>query len=148
MEYFKQWTICICISLILAVIFSSFEPEGRMKSFYKLLVGLFVFFSFIYPIKNIKHINFDKSLSHIESSALEINSNAYANTVNNEINNFLKSEGFEGVGTVSDVYINSENEIIITSVTVSVPDEYDKKEIEKLLLDKLGIKAKVINKGE
>ncbi len=119
-----------------------------MKSFYKLLVGLFVFVSFIYPIKNIKHINFDKSLSHIESSALEINSNAYANTVNNEINNFLKSEGFEGVGTVSDVYINSENEIIITSVTVSVPDEYDKKEIEKLLLDKLGIKAKVINKGE
>ena len=49
---------------------------------------------------------------------------------------------------MSDVYINSENEIIITSVTVSVPDEYDKKEIEKLLLDKLGIKAKVINKGE
>ena len=54
MEYFKQWTICVCISLILAVIFSSFEPEGKMKSFCKLLVGLFVFVSFIYPLKDIK----------------------------------------------------------------------------------------------
>ncbi len=119
-----------------------------MRSFYKMLLGLFIFVSFLYPLKDVKKFDFEKNLSEIEISAIDLNNNVYSSTVNNEVNQFLKNEGYSGTGTTSIVSVNSDNEIIITSVTVSVPDEYSISEVKELLLKKLGINAEVIYKGE
>ena len=148
MEFLKQWCFCVCISLIIAVIFSVFTPRGRMKSFYKILLSLFVFISFIYPIKDF-NINAyeigDVKLKYEESEEAKV----YENAVNKQVKDFLESEGIKGAAVSSEIDVNFENnEAEIKSVRIAIGSVYDKNEVKKKVFEKLGINAEVVGIGE
>ncbi len=50
MDYIKSWTFCICITLIVSVVFSILSPKGTMGKFYKVIISVFIFISFLYPL--------------------------------------------------------------------------------------------------
>ena len=65
MEFFKQWTIFVCMTVLMCVVFSFLTPKGSMGRFYKMIISLFIFLSFLYPFSQSK-INFD--LPEIETA--------------------------------------------------------------------------------
>ncbi len=147
MAFVKQWCLCVCISLVFAVIFSLFTPRGNMKSFYRILISFFVFISVLYPLKNIdlKAFNFDKNI--IAES--ENNTAPYSDMINKKITETLESKGITGASVSSDVSIDySTYEISIDSVKVAVSDGYDKNEVKKIIFDSLGINAEVRGIGD
>ena len=148
MEFFKQWTMCVCVTLVIASLFSLLAPKGRMKGFYKIILSVFVFVSFIYPLKDFKandiNINYDSSFQNISDSRVTV----CENEVNSQVKALLENCGITGATVISNLSFKSENEISIDFVQISIPDEYDKKAVEKIVFDGLGIKAKVIYTGE
>lgn len=52
MDFLKEWTYTICITLIISVIFSILTPKGNMGRFFKIILATFIFLSFIYPFKS------------------------------------------------------------------------------------------------
>lgn len=148
MEFIKQWTFCVCISLITASIFSLLAPRGSMQGFFKLLISVFVFISFLVPLQNAGKIDFD--LSKIEiTDELQLSQNSTAQTmINAEVKRFLDDNEIIGSDVSSIVrYDKSSGEIDIKDLQVAVSDEYDKSEVEALIFDSLGIKARVISVG-
>ncbi len=147
MEFVKEWCLCVCISLIVAVIFSLFTPKGSMNGFYKILISFFVFISFLYPLKNADFGGFDISDTVIAEN--ENNASPYCEMINSEVKSTLKSKGITGISVSSDVSVDyNSSEIDIKKVTVSVSDGYDKNEVKKIIFDSLGITAEVNGIGD
>ena len=148
MDFFKEWSFCVCITLVTAVIFSLFSPQGIMKQFYKVIISLFVFISFIYPLKDFSasDIKLD-SLSVITELSDNTNS-GYENQINAMIKSFLKDKGIVGANVSSSVSVDSENsQIEIKQVTVSIPDEYNCDDVSNMIFEEYGINAKVVYLG-
>ena len=146
MEFFKQWCFCVCVTLIIAVIFSLFTPKGRMKGFYKILISLFVFTSFIYPFK-------DFSIKALELPKMSVNTESgnavYENTVDKQLMKLLRDNGVSGSSVSSDVSVDYKSgEITVLSVRVTVPDEYDTETVRKVIADNTGINAEVVHSGK
>ena len=148
MSFFKQWFLCVCISLVCAVIMSLFAPRGNMSRFYKTLISFFVFVSFIYPLKGLDISSF--SLPEFSSYVSDGESEkAYEYTVNEQVKSVLKQNGIDGAAVSSDISVNYENgEITVKNVRVCVADEYDKNEVKGIVFDSLGIQAEVFGIGE
>lgn len=148
MEFLKEWCFCICVSLIIVVVFSIFTPSGKMKGFYKILLSLFVFISFLYPIKDFNINAFELKEIDLEYDGIKA-SNAYEKTVNGQIEDFLKSEGVKGAVVSSEIDVDYENsEIEIKSVRIAISDDYDKKTVKNKVFEKLGINAEVVDIGD
>lgn len=145
MDYIKQWTICICITLITSVIFSIITPKGKMQSFYKIIISAFIFLSFLYPFTTGQKLTF--SLDKLDDIIVEEQSSIGENVIDNQISGFLKKEGIEGA-TVSSSVSQVEDEIQINDIQISVPDEYDKEVVRNLVFDSLGVNTRVIHIGE
>lgn len=147
MEFIKEWTLSVCITLIIATIFSMLSPSGRMERFYKLLISIFICISLIYPFINLSKNDIkldDYALfSRIESSE----ENAYENGIEAQIKQLLYENKIIGANIDCDVYINGD-EIEISRVQIAIPSEYDKDIVENLIFDELGINAQVIYIGE
>ena len=65
MEFLKEWTVCVCMTLMVSVILSLFAPREKMNGFYKIMISLFIFLSFLYPFKD-----FHPSAFHFDSTAV------------------------------------------------------------------------------
>lgn len=149
MEFLKQWSLCVCISLVCAVILSLFAPGGKMNGFYKILISLFVFISFLYPLKDggLRVTDFDLPTSFITSISDE--SDGYENMVNKQISDLLKSKKIVGAAVSSEITFDaSSGNITVNKVLVSVGDEYDKTEVKRLIYEGLGINAEVKSIGD
>ena len=148
MDFIKQWTFCVCASLIIAVIFSVLTPKGTMNRFYKMMLSVFVFVSFLVPFQNFSAKDFDFSSIGIEDK-IQLSQNKTAeNMLESEISKLLDSNGIVGYSVSSAADYNaSTGEIEINSVQISVSDDCDTKEIQKLVFESLGINAEVINVG-
>ena len=148
MEFLKQWSFCVCLTLVISVIFSVLSPGGEMKRFYKIMISVFIFISFIYPLKDYNMSEFKPDIS---SQIFEINENSnksYENEINRIIKTFLREKGITA-NVSSKVSFNIENsEIEVKSVVISIPEEYSKSEVQSLVFDKLGINSKVVYVGE
>ena len=148
MEFLKQWSFCVCLTLVISVIFSVLSPGGEMKRFYKIMISVFIFISFIYPLKDYNMSEFKPDIS---SQIFEINENSnksYENEINRSIKTFLREKGITA-NVSSKVSFNIENsEIEVKSVVISIPEEYSKSEVQSLVFDKLGINSKVVYVGE
>ena len=148
MDFFKEWIFCVCATLIISVVFSLFTPQGSMKDFYKIAISIFIFISFLYPFKN-----FDISDIQIDSSQqiLDINNESnksYESEINAQIKALLKKEGIVGANVSSKVRFDiEETELEIKEVVISIPDEYSKSSVEKLVFDELGINSEVVYIG-
>lgn len=146
MDFIKNWTFCICVTLIISVIFIVFTPKGSMGKFYKIVISIFIFISFLYPLTEFefnhfnKKFNFDKEYSTVVENSIDIE-------IKNSIKNTLKENDINVSDIVLDV-TSKNGEITINKLVVSIVDKYSKEEVKNILFDKLGLVADVKYIGE
>lgn len=149
MVFLKQWIYCVCVSLVLASVFSVFTPKGRLENFYKLLIAIFIFVSFIVPLKDVKLSDVFAFSNDYTISIEEDSADAYENSVNSIIKNLLVKNGIIGADIKSRViYSSKENTLSVSRVEIAIPDEYDVKLTKELVFNELGIIAEVRHIGE
>lgn len=145
MDFIKDWTYTICITLIISVIFSLLTPKGNMGRFFKIILAAFIFLSFIYPLKNSK---FDIELPQFSISEFEASEKTvFENTVTMQITSILEKAGYTSCTVKSDIDFKN-NEIYVNSVSVSIPNSYKKDDVKNYLFDSVGILAEVYYVGE
>lgn len=147
MEFIKQWTVCVCVTLIIAVILTVLSPQGRMKRFYTIIISIFVFVSFLYPFKgfDIDSVYFSPDFNY--SAEQETVNSGYEQMICNKIKSVLMDENIVGSAVSTKVTV-SDGEISIDDVQVAVSDEYDKEAVKQIIFDRVGINARVIHNGE
>lgn len=147
MSLLKDWTACICVTLVVAVIFSLLMPKGKMSSFYKMIISLFVFLSFIYPLKNtsfdLKPIQSSFDYQQVESS----NEKMLNTMIETQISTLLLDNKIENSSVIANV-IQNENEIEIKSVSIAISENYDIEEVKSIVFENLGINAEVHKLGD
>lgn len=116
-----------------------------MGKFYKTILALFIFLSFIYPAVN-ADIDFDFAYDFQESEDVS-QAESYENSVCVKILSVLENAGYGGCTADCDIDIDGE-EIIINNVSVYVPDGYDIRDVEDCIYKELGIVAEVYKIGE
>lgn len=144
MNFIKEWTICVCATLILSVIFSLLTPGGKLSGFYKIIISVFIFISIIYPFSNNTMPRFD--FENIDELIVDESVNSNENFVNMLVKNSLEENDIIGASVSSEVSMQ-DDEIMIDSIQVAVPDKYDINEVKDLLFDKMSINARVIHIG-
>lgn len=148
MNLIKEWTFCICSTVIVSVIFSLLAPKGSNGRFYKSVISLFIFVSFLFPFTQIGDKKLDFNLDNINIEA-ENNTNSIADgVVKNEIITLLENNSVYSAGVNCSSSVNADNEIMLNSVTVSVADEYDCDTVRQLIYDELSLNVRVIHIGE
>ena len=145
MEFIKEWTYTVYITLVISVIFSLLTPKGNMGRFFKIILAIFIFLSFIYPLKSSEiDISFPEfNIEDAESSQTE----TYENTVATQVVQTLEEGGYKSCTVDCDIDFK-DNESYINRVAVSIPGSYDVNEIKSYLFDNLGINAEVYYLGE
>lgn len=145
MDFLKQWTLTISTTLIISIIFSVLSPKGNMGKYFKVILAMFIFVSFIYPLKE---GNFDFSLPDFNMSEYEdMTATAYENTFTNYIDNVLNNGGY--YSSKIDVRLNySDNEIDIKSLEIGILDEFSKDDVQKYVFENTGFNAQVYYFGE
>ena len=146
MEFFKNWSFSVCTALIVSAVLSVFTPSDSTKRFYKTMIAVFIFISFVYPLKD-----FDADVFRNFGSvdiAKSVNS-SYETGINSSITSFLKEKGIIGASVSSEVLYNEDdNTAEISAVTVFIPDEYSAEETKELIFSELGVNAEVIYLGQ
>ena len=149
MDFLKEWTFCVCCSLVAAVILSLLAPSGKMNRFYKMLTGLFVFLSFLYPFRDWQGLRLTFPTAAPMAEAETMSDNVYRQTAERELKTFLADNGIVGAAVSCDVEVDYDSgEIRLNGVQIAVPDEYDIDSVSRLIQDRLGVKARVISLGE
>lgn len=116
-----------------------------MGKFFKIIIAMFIFVSFIYPIKN---ADFDFEIPNFDEVEYEdTQADTYENIICQNVKNALNNGSYSSA-VVSAKIKYSDDEIEITSLDVGIPDEYDKDEVEQYLFDNTGFNAKVYYLGE
>lgn len=148
MNLIKEWTFCICSTVIVSVIFSLLAPKGGSGRFYKSVISLFIFISFLFPFTQIGDKKLDFNLDNINIET-ENNTNSIAEeVVKNEIITLLENNSVYSAGVNCSSSVNADNEIMLNSVTVSVADDYDCDTVRQLIYDELSLNVRVIHIGE
>lgn len=147
MQFIKQWTFCVCITLIISVVFSFIAPKGGLGRFFRIIISLFIFLSFLYPFAQFKlgDITLFEKDENVSYSAQTDQTGARIIAAN--IKQFLEKNGVKSASVTCEVDIE-ENVINIESVQIAVGDEYDLDEVKKMILNNYGINARVIRIGD
>ena len=115
MDYIKSWTFCICITLIVSVIFSILSPNGTMGKFYKVIISVFIFISFLYPLTDFSFDDFKIDFNF---------STEYENLVESSAKQEIEF-------SVSKVL--TDNEIYNSSISAEIRQNGDEIEINRIL---------------
>lgn len=148
MNIIREWTLCVCSTVIAAVVFSLLTPKGNNGKFYKTVISLFIFVSFIFPfVQNSgKALDFDFKPVQIETKNT---TNSIANeVVKREIISLLESNSVFGSSVTCSSEVNKNNEVTLNDITVAVTDEYNREEVRQLIYDELSLNVRVIYVGE
>lgn len=148
MEFVKEWTFTVCVTLIVSVLISLLLPSGTMGKYGKIIISLFIFLSLLLPITK-SDITF--AFPDMDSASIHENQEeAYSELLETQIKEKLSSAGFNGINISCEISVNSDNnsEIEIKKLQAYIPDEYSKEEISKFIYDNLGMNAQVYYIGE
>lgn len=148
MEFIKEWTICICSTLVVATVLSLLAPNSSNGKFYKTLVKIFIFLSFIYPFT---HTNFElPKFESIETQKVQVDyqEKVASDMVRDKIIELLKISNINGAIVDVKSRINNKNEIDIKNIVVIVPDEYELNDVKNLIFDNLSLNVEVIHIGQ
>ena len=148
MNLIKEWTFCICSTVIVSVIFSLLAPKGGIGRFYKSVISLFIFISFLFPFTQIGDKKLDFNLDNINIEAENNTNSIVEGVVKKEIITLLENNSVYSAGVNCSSSVNADNEIMLNSVTVSVADEYDCDTVRQLIYDELSLNVRVIHIGE
>lgn len=93
-EFLKIWCEEIIVSVIVAIIIEMFVPQGNIKKYVRVVIGIYIVFVIINPIiSNLDNINIDTFITNnqysntIATSNIEEMSNVYARAMENQIKN-------------------------------------------------------------
>lgn len=93
-EFLKAWCEEIIVSVIVAIIIEMFVPQGNIKKYVRVVIGIYIVFVIINPIiSNLDNINIDTFITNdkysntIATSNIEEMSNVYARAMENQIKN-------------------------------------------------------------
>lgn len=147
MDFIKQWTFCVCTTLLVSLILTILSPKGGMKRFYKTVISVFIFISFLYPFNGLSFD--DVKIFEKESFSSEelLMNEPYENMIKSRIKSVLDANGITGSDINASVEIR-DNEINVKSVQIAVSSEYDLENVKNIIFDNLGINARVIYNGE
>lgn len=131
---------------MLSVVFSVLTPKGSMGRFYKIIISMFIFISFLFPLTefDISDFKFDFDFGSEYSDVLE---NAAQKQLESSVGSALSENGFKNCDVSARVKEDN-GEITVESLLISVPDGYSTKEVKDLLFNKLGVVAEVKRIGD
>ena len=116
-----------------------------MGRFFKVVLAMFIFVSFIYPIKN---ADFDFSLPAFDETEFEDSQqSSYENIIETNKKNILNEGNY--INSTVKVSITLKNEeISVNRLEIGILDEFDKKEVKNYIEDKTGFNTEVYYLGE
>ncbi len=143
MRFINSWVLSICSTLIISIIFSFLAPNGSMGRFYKIIITVFIFASFIIPV-----VDFDfaelKTDFDFEVEYNQTLESAASNEIKVLINDVLKKQGVNDAEI--EVFVSEDmDEIYIQNITISIIDCENTEEIKQMLLDDLGLVCEVVS---
>lgn len=145
MDFVKQWTLTVSTTLIISIIFSLLTPKGNMGRFYKIILSVFIFISFVYPLKE---NNFNISLPEFDDTIIvDEQQKSYENIVENTIKNKLNSAGYKNSSVSADISYE-DNLITVNSLKVLIQDNYDINEVKSYIKKEMGYNPEVYYLGE
>lgn len=145
MDFVKQWTLTVSTTLIISIIFSLLTPKGNMGRFYKIILSVFIFISFVYPLTE---NNFSISLPEFDDTIIvDEQQKSYENIVENTIKNKLNSAGYENSRVSADISYE-DNLITVNSLKVLIQDNYDINEVKSYIKKEMGYNPEVYYLGE
>lgn len=145
MDFVKQWTLTVSTTLIISIIFSLLTPKGNMGRFYKIILSVFIFISFVYPLTE---NNFSISLPEFDDTIIvDEQQKSYENIVENTIKNKLNSAGYKN-SSVSAEISYEDNLITVNSLKVLIQDNYDINEVKSYIKKETGYNPEVYYLGE
>lgn len=145
MDFIKQWTLTISATLIISIIFSLLTPKGNMGRFFKVVLAMFIFVSFIYPIKN---ADFDFALPSFDEAEFEDSQqSSYEKIIETNLIYILDEGNY--INSKVNVNISIKNEeITVNNLDIGILDEFDKREVKDYIEEKTGFNAEVYYLGE
>lgn len=121
-ELLRPWVINIVVITIFVIITDIILPEGSIKRYVRVIIGIFVLLAIIQPLINIKNIRFDFEKSYLETS-IKLDNKSHINE-KEVLSTYQKDKALE-------IYKSKLIEQIITAV--SYKKSIDKKNIEVIL---------------
>lgn len=146
MDYVKSWTFCICITLIISVILSTLAPKGSMGRFYKVIISTFIFLSFLYPLSDFNIADFKLDFD-FDSEYENVVETAAKTQIESAVEAVLNENGIPASIVTASVFQSGE-ELVISSVKISVADSYSVDEVKDIVFKELGVVAEVKHIGE
>lgn len=141
MDFIKNWVFCICITIIVSVIFSLVSPKGSMGRFYKIIISLFIFISFIFPFADFDidefkvDFNLESEYKNTAESTAEIE-------VEQLVKNELEKNGIRNASVLCNVTLQND-EFYIDYVKIYVSKDYNCDEVKDIIYNTLGIISEV-----
>lgn len=139
-EFMKVWCEEIIVSIIIAIIIEMFVPQGNIKKYVRVVVGIYIVFVIINPIiSNLDNININNIIKEysytntIATSNIEEMSNVYARAIENQIK--------KDFNYISDVRVILQDELEeIEKIEITLLEEVDSlKELKENLINNYGI---------
>lgn len=141
MDFIKNWVFCICITIIVSVIFSLVTPKGSMGRFYKIIISLFIFISFIFPF-----VDFDIDEFKVDFNLESEYKNTAESTAEIEVEQLVKNEleknGISNASVLCNVTLQND-EFYIDYVKIYVSKDYNCDEVKDIIYNTLGIISEV-----
>lgn len=122
------------------------SPKGTMGKFYKTIISMFIFISFLYPLTSFKANEF-KTNFEFEDVYSDIVENSVDIEIENSIKGLLEENGISSAMVDVKTLVTGD-EVTIEKVVVSIIDEYNCEDVGKIVFDNLGIIADVKRIGE
>lgn len=145
MEFIKEWTLTVSVTLIISIIFSVLSPKGNMGRYFKIILAMFIFTSFIYPLSG---ADFEFDFPVIDDVQYESTQReAYENIICADVKNSLEAGGYTSSKVTASVKYN-ENEITVKELSIGITDNFDKDEVKKYVSDHTGFNPEVYYLGE
>lgn len=139
-EFMKIWCEEIIVSVIVTIIIEMFVPQGNIKKYVRVVVGIYIMFVILNPlVSNLDKIKIESIMATnnysngIERSNIEELSNIYARAMENEIE--------EEFSYISEVRIVLTDELEdIEKVEITLAEEVSSlDELKKSLVENYGI---------
>lgn len=141
MDFIKNWVFCICITVIVSVIFSLVTPKGSMGRFYKIIISLFIFISFIFPFADFDIDEF-KADFNLESEYKNTAESTAEIEVEQLVKNELEKNGISNASVLCNATLQND-EFYIDYVKIYVSKDYNCDEVKDIIYNTLGIISEV-----
>ena len=143
MDFIKNWALGLVISGIIGTIVLVISPSGGTQKQVRAAVSLMLLVAFLHPF--VSQVNFDfwneLTALHIvdDYDVRKSIEKQMGDNIKSQVLAVLTKNNIEVTNIITDIELDSENEMKIKKVTVFVTDDRDESKIKKLIRDELNI---------